>query len=74
MVLSEAVLLPIVPAGSPPPLTVAKLFTEGTAVEATVTVRVIGLADVPAAIADAVVQVTVPAAKPHAQPVPVAET
>jgi hypothetical protein len=74
IVLSEAVLLPVVPAGSPPPLTVAKFVTEGTAVEATETVSVIALAEVPAAIEAELVHVTVGAAKAQLQPAPLAET
>src|SRR5689334_11118552 len=74
IVLSDAVLLPFNAAGSPPPETVAKLVTDGTAVEATETTRVIGLPLAPAAIAALLVQVTVGAANAHAQPVPVADT
>src|SRR3954462_1373736 len=47
IVLSEAVLLAASEAGSPPPLAVAKLVTEGTATDATVTTSVIGGALVP---------------------------
>ncbi len=72
---SNALLLPPFAAGSLPPLTATELVTAGTAVEATATVSMIGLALVaPAAMAAALVQVTVWPAAAHAQPVPVAET
>ncbi len=71
IVLSEAVLLLAAAAGSPPPLTVAMLSTDGTAVDATATVIVIAGAEVPAAIALDVVQVTVWPAAPQLHPVPV---
>src|SRR5688572_26671623 len=74
MVLSEAVLLPVVAAGSPPPLTVAVFITEGMAVGPTDTTSVIGLEVVPAARDPACTHVTVPPPKPHTHPVPEAET
>ena len=67
-------LLPLLDAGSPPPEIAAVLLT---LVLPTVgfTVIVMGLGFVaPAAMTVELVQVTVPAAKTQAQPVPVAET
>src|ERR1700736_892433 len=75
LVTSNAELLALLAAGSLPPATVTELVTDGTAVEATATVSVIGLALVaPAAITPALVQVTSGGAETQAQPVPVAET
>src|SRR5690349_742378 len=67
-------LFPVVAAGSPPPLTLAKFVTDGAAVDATLTTSVIGLALVPAARVAFVEHVTVGAANPQLQPVPAAET
>src|SRR5689334_3177011 len=74
MVLSEALLLPVVATGSPPPLTLAVLSTDGIAVGPTDTTSVIGLLVAPAASVPACTHVTVPPPKPHTHPVPDAET
>ena len=74
VVRSLSLLLPLLAAGSPPPLTLALLVTLGLAAAVTETVRVMLGAAPPAAMAVVRVQVTVPVAKPQVQAVPAAET
>src|SRR6476469_6609285 len=71
---SLPLLLPLLAAGSPPPETLAVLVTLGKAASATETVRVMLGALPAAAMAVVRVQVTVPVATPHVQPVPVPDT
>src|SRR6476660_4970316 len=72
---SLPLLLPLLAAGSPPPLTLAVLVTVGKAASATETVRVMLGAMPAAAIAVVRVQVTVVAGGTlQVQPVPAAET
>ena len=71
---SLSLLLPLLTAGSPPPLTLAVLVTVGNAASATETVSAMFGALFPAVMAVVRVQVTVVAETPQVQPVPVADT